>query len=184
MVAVLALVAAACSPGVEVATRESPPTTTSETPVVAIPETTTTTVATTTTTTAVTTTTTTLVTTTTTTAAPVTTTRPPSQPPEVSISQPANLATFQAAYSDTDGLFGADVTFVAEVTDPEGDPVVVDWYSSDEGYLGSGLTITVRIHTLGSDSAQPYITARATDTTGAVGEDTIQIIVWIPSDQG
>jgi hypothetical protein len=99
----------------------------------------------------------------------------------VKITEPGNLTPFEASYSSEDGLFGADVTFVAEVTDPEGDSFTVDWYSSDEGYLGTGLTITVRIHVIDSDSAQPFITARATDTTGAVGEDTIQIIVWIPS---
>lgn len=123
-------------------------------------------------------------TTTTTTTTSTTTTVPPSQPPVVTITSPANLTAFTADYSTDDGMFGADVTFTAEVSDPEGDSFTVEWFSSQEGYLGTGETIAARVHTIGSDSSQPFITARAIDSTGAVGEDTIQIIVWIPSDQG
>lgn len=69
----------------------------------------------------------------------------------------------------------------AAVSDPDGDPVTVEWYSSLSGYLGTGEFITASLITI-YDSSQPIITARATDEHGTSSEDTIQIIVWIPSD--
>ena len=69
----------------------------------------------------------------------------------------------------------------ATVSDLDSDPVNVEWYSSLSGYLGTGEFITASLVTM-YDSSQPYITARATDPYGAVSEDTIQVIVWIPSD--
>ena len=64
---------------------------------------------------------------------------------------------------------------------PDGDPVNVEWDSSLSGYLGTGEFITASLVTM-YDSSQPFITAKATDPRGAVSEDTIQVIVWIPSD--
>jgi hypothetical protein len=71
---------------------------------------------------------------------------------------------------------------VAVVSDPDGDPVTVEWISSDEGSLGTGESIVATVHTGEFDAAQPQITARATDQWGAVSEATVQIIVVIPSD--
>jgi len=77
--------------------------------------------------------------------------------------------------------FRAVVSISADASDPDGDPVSIDWYSSAGGYLGSGEFITASLVTE-SDSSQPYITARVTDQYGATAEDSIQIIVWVPSD--
>jgi hypothetical protein len=100
----------------------------------------------------------------------------------VSISSPANLSQHKASYDATTGRFGAAITFTALANDTDGDPVTVQWYSSLEGYLGAGATLTATIYTQGSDSTQPFITARATDQWGVEATATIQIIVWIPSE--
>jgi hypothetical protein len=78
--------------------------------------------------------------------------------------------------------FGAAVSLSALVSDPNGDPVTVQWISSDEGYLGSGESIIAVLHTGLYDSAQPRITARVIDQWNTATEATIQVIVWIPSD--
>ena len=77
--------------------------------------------------------------------------------------------------------FRAVVSMSANVSDPDGDQVTIDWYSSLSGYLGTGEFITASLITL-YDSSQPFITARATDPHGASSEAAIQIIVWVPSD--
>lgn len=101
--------------------------------------------------------------------------------PEVTITSPANLSSHKASYDAETGQFRALVPMSADVSDPDGDPVNVEWYSSLTGYLGSGPSITASLVTI-YDSSQPYITARATDPYGAASKDTIQVIVWIPSD--
>ena len=68
------------------------------------------------------------------------------------------------------------------VSDPDGDGFTVEWFSSDEGFLGTGESLIVVLYTGQFDAAQPHITARATDQWGAVSEDVVQIVVWIPSD--
>ncbi len=73
------------------------------------------------------------------------------------------------------------VSMSATATDPDGDAVSIDWFSSLSGYLGTGEYITASLVTI-YDSSQPFITARATDEHGDTSEDTIQVIVWIPSD--
>ena len=203
IVLVAGLVATACSPSqpeaasetttsqqdvaVEAATSLSSPTTT-------VPETssTTTTPAPTTTTTLTESTTSTSTTTpaTTPTAAPTTvpaptstTLTPPSgnHPPKVTITSPGNLSSHVAAYDPDSLAFRAVVSMSAKATDPDGDPVAVDWYSSLSGYLGTGEFISASLTTI-HDSSQPFITARATDPYGATSEATIQVIVWVPSD--
>ena len=77
--------------------------------------------------------------------------------------------------------FRAVVSMSATASDPDGDPVAIDWYSSLSGYLGTGEFITASLVTI-HDSSQPFITTRATDPYGATSEDTIQVIVWVPSD--
>lgn len=118
----------------------------------------------------------------TTTSTTTTTTAPPNAPPQVRITAPEDLSDYEAAYDPETQLFGARVTFSATASDPDGDPVTVRWYSSRDGLLGEGETITATLYTV-FDSSQPYITARATDPYGGVATDTIQVIVWIPSDE-
>jgi hypothetical protein len=100
----------------------------------------------------------------------------------VKIISPGNLSSHVASYDASTGRFGAAVSMSAVVTDPNGDTVSVRWYSSDEGFLGSGESIVATLYTGQFDSAQPRITARATDKWGATTEASVQIIVWIPSD--
>ena len=107
---------------------------------------------------------------------------PGNHPPTVTISSPAHLSKHWASYDSGTGRFGAAITFSAAASDSDGDPIAVRWYSSIEGFLGSGTTVTATIHTQGSDSTQPFITARVTDQWGVATEAQIQIIVSIPSD--
>lgn len=131
--------------------------------------------------------------TTATTSSSTTTTRPPTtttsvqppadnEPPTVEIISPDSLSSHSAVYDASTERFGAAVALSAAVSDPNGDRVNVEWYSSDEGYLGSGESITAMLHTGNFDSAQPRITARAIDQWNTAAEATVQIIVWIPSD--
>jgi hypothetical protein len=101
--------------------------------------------------------------------------------PEVTITSPGNLASFIAAYNAGTGTFGSTVTLTATATDADGDPVTIEWYSSDQGYLGSGASISAFLNTINSDASQPIITARAIDQWGASSDSSVQVIVWIPS---
>jgi hypothetical protein len=107
---------------------------------------------------------------------------PDNKPPTVKIISPANLSSHVAEYDASTGRFGAAVSMSAVVSDPNGDAVTVRWFSSDEGFLGSGESIVATLSTGQFDSAQPRITARATDKWGVATETSVQIIVWIPSD--
>lgn len=121
----------------------------------------------------------------TTATAPPPTTTPgvePNNPPVVTVGPPNPLERFEAFFDAASGRFIASVPLTANVTDPEGDPYTVDWFSSLDGYLGTGQTITAAMSP-DLDTSQPVVTARATDATGAVGEGSIQIIVWIRSDE-
>lgn len=69
----------------------------------------------------------------------------------------------------------------ATVSDPDDDQVTVDWFSSLSGYLGTGEFIAASLIAI-CDSSQRFITARATDESGAVSEQPAQIIVWMPLD--
>ncbi len=117
--------------------------------------------------------------------APTPTTTPgvePNNPPVVTIGPPEPLQRFEAFFNPNTNRFAASVPLVANVTDPEGDAYSVDWFSSMDGYLGTGQSITATLHP-DLDVSQPVITARATDATGAVGEFSLQVIVWIRSDE-
>lgn len=103
-------------------------------------------------------------------------------PPTVVISSPASAIRYQATYDPNEGRFGASVPLSATAMDADGDEVEISWFSSDEGFLGTGASITVRLHPRG-DASQPTITAVATDSRGATAEDSRQVIVWIVSDQ-
>ena len=113
-----------------------------------------------------------------------TSTPPPAdnRPPTVEIISPGNLSSHIAVYDAATQRFGAAVSLSAVVSDPNGDPVTVQWISSDEGYLGTGESIIAVLHTGNYDSAQPRITARAIDQWNTTTEATVQIIVWILSD--
>ena len=107
---------------------------------------------------------------------------PDNQPPLVEIVSPAHLSSHQAKLIEEENRFGATVSLAAVVSDPDGDEFTVEWFSSDEGFLGTGESLIVVLHTGQFDAAQPHITARATDQWGVVSEDVVQIVVWIPSD--
>ncbi len=110
-----------------------------------------------------------------------TTTRPPrSAPPRVSITSPGALTAFEATYDDARGSFGALVPFSASATDPDGDPVTISWSSAGRS-LGTGQSITAWLPTA-RDTSQPLVTATATDPSGASSSASIQVIVWIVSD--
>ena len=110
--------------------------------------------------------------------------QPPSdnQAPSILITGPAHLSSHQAELNEAGTRFGATVTFTADASDPDGEEFTIEWFSDDEGFLGTGESLTVELHTIHGDSAQPTITARATDKWGTVSDDSIQIIIWIPSD--
>ena len=102
--------------------------------------------------------------------------------PTVEITSPANLSSHVAVFDASTGRFGAAVSFSANVSDPNGDHVTVRWFSSDDGYLGTGEQIVAILYTGGSDSAQPRITALATDRWGATTAVSVQVSPWICSD--
>lgn len=103
-------------------------------------------------------------------------------PPTVAITSPASSVRYQATYDAAEGRFGATVKLNATAADADGDAVTISWYSSEEGFLGTGSSISVRLHPQG-DASQPIITAVASDAGGASAEDSRQVIVWIVSDQ-
>ena len=102
--------------------------------------------------------------------------------PTLVIVAPGHLSRHQMALNEQENCFEAIVEFEAEASDPDGDEFTVEWFSSDEGFLGTGTEISATLHTIRSDVAHPVITARATDEWGAVSEAQIQILIWIPSD--
>jgi len=191
--AAMALLLAACSGGDDAATTTAAaPTTSTTTSTTEAPSSTATTA---TTTTAVPTTSTTAASTTSTTSSTsstTSTTRPgptttvatgSGSVPSVAITSPPNLSQHLAAYDAGLVDFVAKVTLQANVSDPDGDVSKVEWFSSDQGYLGSGATLQAALSTMGSDAAQPYVTVRVTDAAGNVAESRIQLIVWLPSDE-
>lgn len=100
----------------------------------------------------------------------------------MAITSPGHLSSHQAEFIESEGRFGAYVALSADLSDPDGDPVTLEWFSSDQGFLGTGESLTALLLVPRGDTAQPYITARATDRWGATSETQIQIIVWVPSD--
>ncbi len=106
----------------------------------------------------------------------------PNQAPTVVIASPVGLTRYEATYDPDENSFSALVPLTASATDPDGGPVTIRWYSDLEGFLGTGDSITARLHPNG-DASQPVITAIATDSAGATSQVSQQIIVWIVSDQ-
>ncbi len=105
-----------------------------------------------------------------------------SDPPVIRITAPASQSRHAASFNSSRNAFTAAVPLSATVSDPNGDPVTVEWFSSIDGFLGTGTSITAILMPQG-DASQPVITAVATDATGARSEASRQIVVWIPSDQ-
>jgi len=120
----------------------------------------------------------------TTTTAPTTTTTIPAgnEPPTVEITAPAALSAHTAAYDSAQQDFGAYLSLSAQASDPNGDPVEIQWSASTMGALGTGASITAWFSTRGSDATQPVITATAVDQWGTSTSASVQVIVWIPSD--
>lgn len=187
VIVAVALLAAACSPTTETTTTEdvtalAPATTTTAPP---LDGTTSSTSTTSTPTTIVVTTTTTAAATSTSKAPPTTTTITApegNEPPEIEIVSPAALSAHTAAYDADRKDWGANVALSAIASDPNGDVIIVTWSSSTQGFLGTGESIVAFLSTGGSDASQPVITATATDQWGAATPESVQIIVWIPSD--
>ena len=92
------------------------------------------------------------------------------------------MSPHEASYDVSRKDFGVVVSLVSQVSDANGDSVVVTWSSSVQGALGTGQSITVFLSTGGWDSSQPVITATAADVWGASSSSSVEIIVWIPSD--
>lgn len=111
-----------------------------------------------------------------------TTTKATSAPPKVSIATPKQASLHAATYNESAGWFVASVAMEAIVSDPDGNPVTVEWFSDVDGFLGSGKAIIAQMQPRG-DSSPAVVTARATDSTGAVASASVQIIIWVPSDQ-
>ena len=110
-----------------------------------------------------------------------TTSAPVNHPPSITITSPINLSRHEAVFDPLTSTFRAPVSMSAEISDPDGDDVTVDWFSSEGGYLGTGVSISASLVSF-VDSSQPFITAVATDARGAQGDYTIQVSVWVPSD--
>ena len=120
---------------------------------------------------------------TTTTASTTTTTIPAgNEPPTVTITAPAALSAHTAAYDTGQQDFGTYLTVSATAQDPNGDPFEIRWTANTQGFIGTGESVTAWFSTRGSDATQPVITATAVDLWGTSTSDSIQIIVWIPSD--
>jgi hypothetical protein len=100
--------------------------------------------------------------------------------PLVSITSPANLATFQTTWNGF--AYVANVTLSAAVSDPDGDAVTVQWSSSVQGAGPTGETVVATLAIpAGQTSSQPTITATATDARGASSSASIQLKLVIPS---
>lgn len=102
--------------------------------------------------------------------------------PSVSITSPGSGQRFEAFYNAATGRFVAVVGLSASVSDPDGDSYTVEWFSSDDGFLGSGQSISAALSPV-LDTGQPTITARVTDAGGAVSQASVSVIVWIRSDE-
>lgn len=87
----------------------------------------------------------------------------PNDLPEVTILFPATNSIF----TETD-----TITFEGKAVDDEDGVLIPHWYSSKDGFLGSGNTITNQL-SVGTHT----ITLAATDTGGLTGKDTITLYI-------
>lgn len=107
---------------------------------------------------------------------------PDNAAPTVEITAPADQSSHRAELNDSGTHFGAFVTLTADVDEPDGDGLTLEWFSNDQGYLGSSPSFTAFLIVPNGKSAQPVITSRATDQWGSVAEDSIDIVIAVPSD--
>lgn len=87
-------------------------------------------------------------------------------PPEVKIIKPVDLSKYTPEGTDEKGKF-ITVELLAEVTDREDaeSDLTIEWSSDVEGFLGSGKSLTVKLHA-GTLSTTHVITVSVTDTGG------------------
>jgi hypothetical protein len=102
------------------------------------------------------------------------------QSPFVSIDSPSDGYIVMAEGSDANGLYKT-ITFEGTATDQEDDDntLLVEWFSSTDGKLGEGRTLTTRVHMTEPCSQQIDITLRVTDSAANVTEVSIQIVLYI-----
>jgi serine protease len=100
-------------------------------------------------------------------------------PPEAKILSPADGSKYTPTGTDEKGKY-ITVTLVGQATDREDaeSELTVEWYSDVEGFLGSGRSLTVRLHA-GTGPTTHTITLRVKDTAGHVTEDPIRIRIEV-----
>jgi len=96
--------------------------------------------------------------------------------PTVEITTPSQNPSFHGP--------GEQITFIGQATDPEDGPLTgasLQWYSSIDGFLGTGKQITTTLS--GGSNCDDYrdhiITLRATDSDAHEGTDQIHVVVSI-----
>ena len=100
--------------------------------------------------------------------------------PTVTITSPAALSKHFAELDPATGELAIAISLSADVSDPDGGPLRVEWFSSIDGALGEGASIDV-IFKPQADTSAPLITAVVIDETGAVAVDSIEIFLLISS---
>ncbi|HEV7991674.1 MAG TPA: PKD domain-containing protein [Gemmatimonadaceae bacterium] len=101
-------------------------------------------------------------------------TPPPNQPPTVTISAPADGATYAQ---------GQSVTFTASATDPEDGTLSgasLVWYSNIDGQIGTGSSFS----TTALSQANHLITVTATDAQGAQSGAVVHVSITAPLPPG
>jgi RecA/RadA recombinase len=111
----------------------------------------------------------------------------PDQPPVAEIIEPKDGSRFLSVEADGTGAY-AIVNLVGRASDEEDadEDLVVEWYSDHPiegaGLLGTGRSITVRLHVAGSCGTvgQHTIVLRVIDRAGSISEDTSLVTVHTP----
>lgn len=89
------------------------------------------------------------------------------EPPSVQITSPANGAIFNT---------GETIAFNCISSDPNGDPVTIEWHSSRDGQIASSSSFS----TSGLSAGLHTITCRGLDPDGAEDTDSISIMINAP----
>jgi hypothetical protein len=88
------------------------------------------------------------------------------RPPEVTITSPADGSSFPRGR--------VSVSFAAAVSDPDGDPITVNWSSNLDGNLGNGTSLSRSNLSFGEHT----ITATATDARGLSARDRVTLTIF------
>jgi hypothetical protein len=112
----------------------------------------------------------------------------PDQPPAATIVEPRDGTRFLTVEADRIGAY-AIVDLVGRASDEEDadEDLVVEWYSDHPiegaGPLGTGRSITVRLHVAGTCGTvgQHTIVLRVIDRAGNISEDTNLVTVHTPT---